>query len=97
FTGQVGAIELGITPQQGQHHDWVPKTVVSTQMRLVFTMGLEGSGHHFMFQVDDHVYKNNPYLPRINDFHLDPSLYYAPFTFSINPSHFGDAQKRARE
>ncbi|CAM9917607.1 unnamed protein product [Ectocarpus sp. 12 AP-2014] len=97
FMRQVGAVELDVVPQQGQHHDWVPKTVVSIQNRLVFTMGLEGTGHHFMFQVDDHVHKNNPHLPRMDDFHLDPSFYYAPFTFSINPSHFDDARKRARE
>lgn len=97
FTRQVGADELGLSPPQGQHHDWVPKTVVSTQMRLVFTMGLEGTGHHFVFQVDNDVHEKTPHLPRIDDFHLNPRFYFAPFTLSINPSHYGDARKLARE
>lgn len=97
FTRQVGAVELDVMPEQGQHHDWVPKTVVSTQMRLVFTMGLEGTGHHFMFQVDRNVHKNNPHLPRMDDFHLDTKLYYVPFKFGEDPSRYVDVRKRARE
>ena len=49
----------------------VPKTVVSTTMRLILEVGLEGSGHHAFGQVLDHMFETNPNLVQISNVHDD--------------------------
>lgn len=35
-------------------------------MRLVFAMGLEGTGHHYVAQVEDHLFQTHPNLVRVS-------------------------------
>lgn len=43
----------------------VPKTVTSSQMRFVFAVGLEGTGHHYVVEVEDHLFEDNKDLVQI--------------------------------
>lgn len=48
----------------------LPKSIFSSKLRLVLAVGLEGTGHNYFCQVDDHLFDNNPGLTRLpsNDY-----------------------------
>lgn len=83
-------------PRQVAPNERVAKTVVSNQLRLVFAMGLEGTGHHYTFAVEDLMFHNNPDLPRLQDFQLNIGLYYTASVMDESPLHFSSAQTSAR-
>lgn len=44
---------------------FVPKTVNSSNLRFVFPVGLEGTGHHYFQEVENHLFTTSPNLVRI--------------------------------
>lgn len=83
-------------PRQVASSERVAKTVVSNQLRLVFAMGLEGTGHHYTFAVEDLLFRRNPDLPRLQDARLNSDLYYAGNIMDESPRHFSTAQASAK-
>eukprot|EP00903_Cladosiphon_okamuranus_P007626 g7395.t1 len=86
---------------QGLHQaassERVTKTIVSNQLRLVFAMGLEGTGHHYSFSVEDLMFRTNPDLPRLQDARLNSDLFYTGHIMDESPSKFSRAQASAKE
>lgn len=44
----------------------VPKTVISSNLRFIFPVGLEGTGHHFFAEVNKHLFRTNKNLSRVS-------------------------------
>lgn len=89
-------VDVDQLPRQVASSERVVKTVVSSQLRLVFTMGLEGTGHHYTFAVEDLTFHKNPDLPRLGDFQLNSRFYYISNILNESPEHFANAQMSAR-
>ena len=43
----------------------LPKTIFSSKLRMVFAVGLEGTGHDYLLQVDDDLFAKNRNLVRL--------------------------------
>lgn len=43
----------------------LPKTMFSSKLRMVFAVGLEGTGHDYLLQVDDDLFAKNRNLVRL--------------------------------
>lgn len=56
----------GYTSSGQSRNGIVEKTVVSSHFRLVFVVGLEGTGHHYFVPVLERVFDDNKDLARIN-------------------------------
>lgn len=72
-----------------------PKTRYSDQMRLVFTVGLEGAGHHYVVRAFEHVYDKHHDRVRLNGCRLAAPYFFA-YTMAESPSHFSEARAQAR-
>lgn len=75
----------------------VHKTVTSAKMRLVFMLGLEGSGHHYIMSSVKEMLKDNPSLPKVEAELPSFWNYYIPTTMAHNASHFGAKSESARQ
>lgn len=84
--------ELGLVPGRAER---VTKNIVSDQFRLVFPMGLEGSGHHYFMPLEERTFREHPDLPRLSDFRLNTNLYFAANTLNTSPSHFFSSRASA--
>ena len=76
----------------------VPKTVVSSTMRFVFEVGLEGTGHHMFGHVLDHLFKANPNLVQISGSRKDAvdDLYGINYSMGLTVQHYNKSLSRAR-
>lgn len=73
----------------------IAKAVVSSKMRLIFIIGLEGTGHHYIVDALKHLFDKNRELPYFN---LCP---IARMTYLFNsmvqdPAHYVDTQEKIR-
>lgn len=92
-TTTAAAMFAGRTNASLPRRGMVAKTVVSTEMRLMFFMGLEGTGHHFMADVLGHLFGTNKDLRYFN---LCPiaRVMYIFNSMGIDPKHFGESQEK---
>lgn len=73
----------------------VPKTVFSTKMRLVFGLGLEGSGHHYMIGAREAIIRAHKGLPK-NVQGPGKGSFYLPDTMRRSAAGFDRARTSAR-
>lgn len=74
----------------------VRKTVYSSKMRMLFAVGLEGTGHHGLFHAIDRVFTENPDLVQMNECRMF-APYYLVDAMTKTASHYNEAIKTARE
>lgn len=72
----------------------VNKTVVSSKLRLVFAVGLEGAGHHYIVGALEDMFARNKDLVRINACPVLPPEYVAD-TMNYSPSNYANARDHA--
>lgn len=76
----------------------VPKTVTSSTMRFMFTVGLEGSGHHYVLRVQQHLFDTHQQLERISH---DDVVKFAPYFIIVsmagNVQEYRSGLRSARE
>lgn len=98
FCYAVAALSFGATADPGDTRV-VPKTVVSSNMRFVFMVGLEGTGHHYVGDVLDHLFQSNQNLVRLSDKNDDVvgDLYSINFSMGKKAQRFSTALSSARE
>lgn len=83
-----------IHPTPSEHEATVAKTVVSSRLRLIFFVGLEGSGHHFMRETFKGVFKNHD-LEQIEVCKMTPSI-YMPSVMRVSASEYKRKQDLLR-
>lgn len=71
------------------------KTVFSSKLRLVFFMGLEGTGHHYMSQVFQELYKQHDDLPLFEACQAGRSM-YLPWAMSRSAAEYQEAREILR-
>lgn len=69
----------------------LPKTVFSSKLRLVLAVGLEGTGHDYVLQVDDNLFDNNDHLVRLTpDGTVNVGIYHVQHAMGKKVGHFSD-------
>ena len=67
------------------------KTVVSSKLRLVLAVGVEGTGHDYVLKVNDNLFKNNKYLPLIaTGDRINVGKYHIRQALGRTSQHFSD-------
>lgn len=93
FHDNDGAVASGAnhSTTASESRSWViKKTVVSSRFRLVFAIGLEGSGHHYFIPALEQVFHDNKGLVRVKAGEvLSPN--YFPDAYTRRPSVYSDA------
>lgn len=87
--GGAGHIHTGKSP-----NGVIQKTVVSSQFRLIFAVGLEGTGHHYFVPALERVLRDNEDLTYINACKVLPPNYVSDVLAS-SPSVYADALQEA--
>ncbi|CAN0161088.1 unnamed protein product [Scytosiphon promiscuus] len=93
-TAYSGVLSMALTPFHG--NGVVAKTVISTEVRLVFILGLEGAGHHYFTGAIADMFRANPNLPKMEDGFPGYSPYFVPFIMGKSAAAFDSAQGEAR-
>lgn len=76
----------------------VPKTVFSSRMRFVFTVGLEGTGHHYVSQVQESFLETNEdMVPIPRPDNVIRAFYTVENSMGENVQHYAANLKGARE
>lgn len=75
----------------------VPKTVFSSTMRFVLEVGLEGTGHHVVGEVLDHVIERNSNLERFTGHPIDGSLFAINYYMGQTVQHYNTTLERSRK
>ncbi|CAM9273098.1 unnamed protein product, partial [Laminaria digitata] len=76
----------------------VQKTAVSSNMRFVFAVGLEGAGHHYFAEVLDHLFDVNKDLVRISGRdNVNRVFYTINNSMGYNAEHYRETLTGARE
>lgn len=97
--GGLGATaEPGMTGSVGfppsRHDGSIPKTVVSDKLRVIFIVGLEGTGHHFASEAFSVAFKDHD-LEQISACGLAQDI-YLPLTMQVSASAYLEAQHSLR-
>lgn len=104
FTGSVLATCSAVTAvsldvsSMAKDAPTVTKTVFSSKMRLVFAVGVEGTGHGFVNQVNDHMFNTNDQLvaiPRVDT--VSAGRYYIFISMRSDVHHYNAVLDNARE
>lgn len=77
--------------------DIVDKTVVSDKMRLLFVMGLEGAGHHYIMKAHDELLEVHPNLAQVEAQFPSFRNYYLPTTMAQSSTVFDARMQDARD
>lgn len=72
----------------------IAKTVVSDKLRVIFIVGLEGTGHHFAFKAFRSVFEDHD-IEQLGGCGLSPSI-YLPITMGHTATRYSQAQNRLR-
>lgn len=76
----------------------VPKTVVSSKLRFMFPVGLEGTGHHYIVQVEDHLFRTNENLKHISlNGKVKGDFYGISQSMGSTAQHYRDSLINARK
>lgn len=69
----------------------LPKTVFSSKLRLVLAVGLEGTGHDYVLQVDDNLFRKNDHLVRLTaDDTVNVGIYHIQYSMGKKVHHYSD-------
>lgn len=74
----------------------IPKTVISTKLRVVFIAGLEGTGHHFFTTVFKEFYEANRNLTTPALCEVEKSM-FLPHSMSGSTKNYQDSRKKMRK
>lgn len=74
----------------------VSKTVVSSKTRLVFAVGLEGSGHNYLAGAFLAMFNSHPRVTRLDECRLSWEFYLVK-SMKESPENYAQALARARE
>lgn len=75
----------------------LPKAVFSSKMRLVLAVGVEGTGHSYFLNVDDHLFDANDDLVRLtSDENVDVGMYHILSSMGSNVRHYSSTIENAR-
>lgn len=67
------------------------KTVVSSKMRLVLAVGIEGTGHDYVLKVDDNLFRKNDHLSRlVGRATVKVGRYHIKRSMGTNAQHYYD-------
>ncbi len=72
----------------------VQKTAVSSKLRLVFAVGLEGAGHHYVMGAVDSMYKHRKDLRRVDACPM-ARPYIVMNSLGESPGNYSDAREQA--
>lgn len=69
----------------------LPKTVFSPKLRLVLAVGLEGTGHEYILQVDNDLFKTNSDMVQITaDDTVNVGIYHVQYSMGKKVQHYSD-------
>ncbi|CAN0357227.1 unnamed protein product, partial [Hapterophycus canaliculatus] len=74
----------------------VPKTVFSDKLRLVFMVGMEGAGHHYVTDAAGIVFRKHPSMRLHGKLFQNPDAFYLPVIMRESSAAFGMAMDEAR-
>jgi len=75
----------------------INKTVISSKVRLVFFIGMEGSGHHYFTSSFENMFKeDHPNVVYLDECELKTS-YYLTTSMTGSPSKYTESYEEARE
>ena len=89
LAGTAMAALVGSTPappkiefEEREDNFVMPKTVISSKLRLVFAVGLEGTGHHLVVEIDKHLFQTYKNLAKVSsndridvgEYHVDNAM-----------------------
>lgn len=76
----------------------VAKTVFSSNMRMVLAVGVEGTGHDYILQVNDHMFDTDGQLARIPKKDMvEAGIYHIGNLMGINARHYSVALDSAKK
>lgn len=82
----------------GGNFTTISKTIRSSKLRLVFWVGLEGSGHHTMVQSFDRAFGTNQGRdPNGGNCFIGADRYYLTHAMAKSPTHYAAIIDRARD
>lgn len=81
-----------LTPSQGAT---IAKTVVSSRLRLIFFVGLEGSGHHFAREAFEGVFEDHDDLQEVDECNITSSI-YVPQALNGTAAHYRKKRESLR-
>lgn len=90
------SVDVKVAPRQTP---LVPKNVISSNMRLIVAVGLEGSGHHVVATALDHLFETNANLLQISnkDDDVVDDFYTVNYSMGGNAQYYGTQGCSARE
>lgn len=91
LSGTTTPAEHGLVPPPGV----LPKTVISSKLRLIFTVGLEGTGHHYMVDALVHLFRENKDLRYFNLCPIARELYLFN-AMKKDPAYYWTSQEKIR-
>ena len=91
------AVSPGVSFEEDPTHV-VRKTVVSSKMRFIFAVGLEGTGHHYFVSVQDHLFRTNKHLAHLSgEKNVYHSFYTVHNSMARDIRHYNTELKTARD
>lgn len=97
--GRLAAEDLNAIPTRSRDDDKfgkIPKTAISTKLRVVFIAGLEGTGHHFFTGAFQEFYRANRNLTVPALCQVERSM-FLPYSMSGSAETYEDARKNIEE
>ena len=103
FAGALLSTCSAVTPvfsdvsSKGNETPPLAKSVYSTQMRMVLAVGVEGTGHDLILQVNDHMLNANDQLLALpGEFHINAGPYHIYNSMGTDVHHYSVALDNAR-
>lgn len=88
-------VSLEVTPEEN-YTPILPKTVFSSKLRLVYVVGIEGTGHHYVDQVNKHMFRHNGRLVRVPPEDFSAEFYQLPYSMGQGVPRYSKALDSAR-
>ncbi|CAM9699176.1 unnamed protein product [Ectocarpus fasciculatus] len=90
-------LQLGLADDRPPPGAVVHKTVVSNNVRLVFQLGLEGAGHHYIIGAVEDMFEAHPDLVRLDVKFPQFGKFYIPNTMRTSSTAFAVSWQQGRE
>lgn len=74
----------------------ISKTRVSPTMRMLFVVGLEGAGHHYLIGALRHMYEKSQDLVHLDECHM-AKTYLVPQLMAESSTHYAETRELARK
>lgn len=89
-------VSLEVTPEEN-YTPILAKTVFSSKLRLVYVVGIEGTGHHYVNQVYKHMLGHNKRLVRVPPEDFSAEFYQLPYSMGQGVPRYSEALVSARD